>query len=161
MQTPGPLIAGAGPWCFVFSSPQFLKFDLPFTSLVFSSRSPLLPTFSLPPGWRTGSALDAARRFSEQHFIAAFCSAGAVSTVTFPNGACRRPEMLFPDPSFPLGGRQLISEIISGVAKANGKNCAVDGVGAVGDGDESDACDWAFGRFAWRAMEGAEKPWTV
>ena len=69
--------------------------------------------------------------------------------------------MLFPDPSFPLGGRQLISEIISGVAKANGKDCAVDGVDAVGDGDESDACDWAFGRFAWRAMEGAEKPWTV
>jgi hypothetical protein len=70
--------------------------------------------------------------------------------------------MLFPDPSFLPGGRQLINEIISGVAKANGKNCGVDGVDAVEPGDESDACDWAFGQFAlWRAMEGAEKPWTV
>ena len=158
MHMPGPLIAGAASWCFVFSSPQFLKFDLRFTSRVFSSHSPLSPTFSLPPGWRTGNALDAVRRFSEQHFIAAFYSAGAVSTVTFPNGACRRPEILFLDPSFPPGGRQLISEIISDVAKANGEKCGVDDVDAVEDGGDSDACAWAFGRFAlWQVKEGAGK----
>ena len=156
---PGPLIAGVASWCFVFSSPQFLKFDLRFTSRVFSSHSPLSPTFSLPPGWRTGSALDAARRFSEEHFIVAYCSAGAVSTVTFPNGAYRRPEILFLDPNFPLDGRQLFSEITSGVAKANGKNCGVDDADAVEDGGDSDACAWASGRFAlWQEKEGAGKP---
>jgi hypothetical protein len=113
MRTPGLLIAGAGSWCFVFSLRQFSKSDSPFTFPVFSSRSLLSPTFSLLPGWRTGNALDVVRHSSEQHFIAAFCSAAAVSIVTFLNGASRRPETLFPGPGFPQGGRRPIDAVIS------------------------------------------------
>src|ERR1700676_5646334 len=101
-----------------------LKSDFLFTSRVFFSRSLLLPTFSLPPGWRTGNALDVARHSSEQHFIAAFCSAGAVSIVTFLNGAFRRPETLFPGPGFPPGGRRPIDAVTTGVDNADEKNCA-------------------------------------
>jgi hypothetical protein len=157
MRTPGLLIAGAGSWCFVFSLRQFSKSDSPFTFPVFSSRSLLSPTFSLLPGWRTGNALDVVRHSSEQHFIAAFCSAAAVSIVTFLNGASRRPETLFPGPGFPQGGRRPIDAVIS-VAKANGKSCGVENADAAWDGGESSACAWDFGRCAlWLAHEAAWK----
>ena len=158
MPARGLLIAGAGLWGFVFSLLQFLESDLLFTSRVFFSRSLLLPTFSLPPGWRTGNALDVARHSSEQHFIAAFCSAGAVSIVTFLNGVSRRPETLFPGPSFPPGGRRPIDAVTNGVAKANGKNCGGAGADGAEDGGESSACAWDFERCAlWLAHEAAWK----
>jgi hypothetical protein len=158
MPTPGLLIAGADSWCFVFSLLQFSKSDLLITSQVFSSHSLLSPTFSLLPGWRTGNALDVARHSSEQHFIAAFCSAGAVSIVTFLNGASRRPETLFPGPGFPPGGRRPIDAVTNGVAKANGKNCGGAGADGAEDGGESSACAWDFERCAlWLAHEAAWK----
>jgi hypothetical protein len=144
MRTPGLLTAGAGSWWSVFSLLQFSKSDLLFTSRVFSSRSLLLPIFSLLPGWRTGNALDAARHSSERHFIAAFCSAGVVSIVTFLSGASRRPETLFPGPSFPLGGRRPIDAVTNGFAKANGKNDGVESVDGAEDGGESSAGAWDF-----------------
>jgi hypothetical protein len=140
MRTPGLLIAAAGWWCLVFSLLQFSKSALLFTSRVFSSHSLLSPTFSLLPGWRIGNALDVDRHSSERHFIAAFCSADAVSIVTFLNGASRRPETLFPDPSFPPGGRRSIDAVTNGVAKANGKNCGVESVDGAEDGGERSAC---------------------
>jgi hypothetical protein len=122
MRTPGPLIAGAGGWCFVCSSGQCLNSDSPFSFQGFSLPLPLLLTFLFPCGWQTGNALDAGKRSFGPHFIAAFCSGGAVSIVTFPNGASRRPEILFPGPDFPLGGRSPMSEVNDGVARANGKS---------------------------------------
>jgi hypothetical protein len=158
MPAPGLLIAGAGLWCFVFSLLQFLKSDLLFTSRVFSSRSLLSPTFSLPPGWRTGNALDVARHSSEQRFIAAFCSAGAVSIVTFLNGASRRPETSFPGPSFPPGGRRPIDAVTNGVAKANGRNCDAASADGAEGGGESSLCVWDFERCGlWPVDEAAWK----
>ena len=158
MRTPGLLIAGAGSWCLVFSLLQCSKSDLLFSSLVFSSRSLLSPTFSLLPGWRTGNALDVARHSSERHFIAVFYSVGAVSIVTFLNGVSRRPETLFPGPSSPPGGRRPIDAVTNGVAKANGKNCGVESADGAEDGGESSACAWDCERCALcQAHEAAWK----
>jgi hypothetical protein len=130
MRTPGLLIAAGVWWCLVFSLLQFSKSDLLFTYRVFSSHLLLSPTFSLLPGWRIGNALDVARHSSERHFIGAFCSAGVVSIVTFLSGVSRRPETLFPGPSFPPDGRRPIDAVTNGVSKANGKNCGVESVDA-------------------------------
>ena len=72
------------------------------------------------------------RRFSGEHFIAASCLGDAASIVNFPSGASQRPEKSFHGPNFPLAGQWLISGVIYGVARANGKIYGVDDACASG-----------------------------
>jgi hypothetical protein len=89
--------------------------------------------------------------------------------------------MLLPDQSSPLDGRSLISEILCGVPKANGKSCGADvarGVDDKGVGEENYAAgfgrdanfergadfgrDASFGHGALRDVkEPSWEPWTL
>jgi len=59
----------------------------------------------------------------------------------------------------------VISEVIYGVAKANGRNCGVDAARGGGNGGDrcgTDDCGWSFGPSVLRVVNGAaENPLVV